>query len=359
MNNTTTGVPELTIGIDVGDKYCQICYLDANGEILEEARIRTSKASFNAQFEGSPARIALEEGTHAGWIARTLEAMGHEVLIANPRKLRMIYQNDSKDDRTDARMLARVARFDPVLLSPVVHKTEEQNTDFEVIKARDELVGNRTSLINHVRGTVKHAGGTLPDCSTEAFAKRCRAEIPEKLRIDILPLLETIEFITVQIRAYDKRIKKLCETSYPITGLLCQVNGVGPLTALSFVLSVGNPCRFRKSRQVGSYLGLRPRRDDSGERKSALPITKAGSSYMRRLLVGSAQYILGPFGTDCYLKRWGLFKAQGGKAAKKRAVVAVARKLAVLLHRLWRTGEVYDPLRNVEMVPSTQSDGRV
>lgn len=133
---------------------------------------------------------------------------------------------------------------------------------------------------------------------------------------------------------------------------LTQVNGVGTLTALTFVLTIGEPERFQRSRTVGAYFGLRPRQRESGDHEPQLHITKAGPPLMRRLLVNCAQYILGPLGQGCDLRRFGLaLAARGGKSAKKRAVVAVARKLAVLLHRLWVTGEVYEPLRNARGRP--------
>jgi transposase len=128
---------------------------------------------------------------------------------------------------------------------------------------------------------------------------------------------------------------------------LRQVEGVGPLTALTFVLTLEDPYRFEKSRSVGAYLGLVPASDKSGDRDPQRRISKEGDEMLRKLLVGSAHYILGPFGGDSDLRRHGeKIASRGAKNAKKRAAVAVARKLAVLLHRLWVTGEVYDPLYN-------------
>jgi len=129
--------------------------------------------------------------------------------------------------------------------------------------------------------------------------------------------------------------------------LLKQVKGVGTQIALTYLLTIEDPHRFAKSRDVGCFLGLRPGRRDSGESQPQMHISKEGDPYLRTMLVQGAHYILGPFGADSDLRRWGLkLAARGGKNAKKRAVVAVARKLAVLLHRLWVTGEVYEPLHN-------------
>lgn len=347
MKNNSIKVSGLTIGVDVSDKYSHVCIVDNEGEIIEESRIPTKPDAFKIKFSCASARTVIEAGTHSQWIDKILQELGHEVIVANPRKLRMIYENDSKDDKVDAESLARVGRLDPKLLSPIEHRKGDEQEDMEFIKARDLLVRSRTELVNHVRGTVKTSGCKLPECSTESFHKKVKSNIPESLIKSLSPLIDMIEKLTAEIKLYDKHIEKLAENKYPITKVLCQVNGVGPLTALSFVLCIGDPYRFKKSRSVGAYFGLRPRKDDSGEKKPQLRITKAGNSFLRRLLVGSAHYILGPFGQDCDLRRWGLLKSQnGGKAAKKRAIVGVARKLAVLLHRLLITGEMYIPLKS-------------
>ena len=158
--------------------------------------------------------------------------------------------------------------------------------------------------------------------------------------------------LTEKIQALDQQVEQITRTDYPETGLLRQVSGVGPLFALTFVLTVEDRERFQKSRDVGCYVGLRPRQSDSGESEPQLRISKEGDPYLRKLLVQGAHCIMGRRGPDTDLKRWGLkLSARGGKNAKKRAVVAVARKLAILLHRLWVTGEVYEPLRNNQAGP--------
>lgn len=170
--------------------------------------------------------------------------------------------------------------------------------------------------------------------------------IPDELRHALDPILEVITSMNEQIARLDKRIEHLCNERYPVTQLLRQIKGVGPVVALSFVLTIDDPKRFRSARDIGAYLGLVPRKKSSGMSDPQMHITKAGDSNMRRLLVNAANYILGHFGPDCDLRRFGerMAGAAGNKGAKKRARVAVARKLAVLLHHLWRTGLVYDPL---------------
>jgi transposase len=224
-----------------------------------------------------------------------------------------------------------------------------------MLRAREALVRCRTRLVNHVRSAVKGTGARLPRCSTAAFGKRMAAGLPQEVRESLLPLLEEITSLTAAIRAFDRRLATLAQQRYPQTELFHPVKGVGVHTALAFVLALEDPGRFRSSRAVGSFLGLRPRRRQSGDRDPQLRITKGGDEMARRLLVTAAQYILGPFGPDTDLRRFGLrLAARGGKAAKKRAVVAVARKLAVLLHHLWVTGEAYEPLRNA--TPLAEAD---
>jgi transposase len=349
MENRITEAIRSVCGLDLGDKYSHLCILDAaSGEVIEESRLRTSPAGLRRRFGEIPRmRIALEVGTHSPWICRLLEELGHEVVLANPRRLRLIYENRKKSDRVDAQYLARLARLDPELLAPIEPRGQQVQADLAVLRARDALVRARTRLVNHLRGTVKSMGCRLPRCGTSAFPKKAVESIPEELRPAVVPLMETICSLNRKIRGYDKQLEELGRTRYPQTELLRQIRGVGVITALAFVLILEDPRRFRRSRTVGAYLGLVPARKDSGEFAPQLRITKHGNVLLRRLLVGSAQYMLGPFGEDCDLRRYGIRLAdRGGKSAKKRAIVAVARKLAVLLHRLWRTAEVYEPFRN-------------
>jgi transposase len=333
------------VGLDLGDKNSHVVILDSAGEMMEESRLPTTRPSFERKFSSLPrSRIAMEVGAHSRWASQLLQELGHEVLVANARKLRAIYSNPRKGDRVDAEALARLARLDPALLSPIHHRSPEAQADLAVLRSRDAVVRSRTLLINHVRSIVKSCGARLPSCSADSFADKVATEIPGALRPALEPILETIAGLTRQIRGYDRTIEGLCGERYPETKQLRGISGVGPLTALAFVLTLEDPGRFGLSREVGPALGLVPRTDQSGDRDPQLRITKTGDAFLRRLLVGSAQYMLGPFGPDCDLRRWGLGLAErGGKNAKKRAVVGVARKLAVLLHHLWRTGETYDP----------------
>jgi len=338
----------ITIGMDLGDRSHQVCVLDAKGKEVGSATIGNTRQALKRHFgRYGGATVALEAGTQSGWVSRELEAMGCEVLIGNPRKLRAIWMNRGKSDVRDAEMLARIARFDRKLLYPIHHRGQAAQVALETIKARDRLVRSRADVVNHVRSVVKGMGGRIPTGSTRAFARRAREAIPGELEPAVGPLLRVIDELSEQIRSYDRAINLLSDREYPQTERLRKVVGVGPVTSLAYVLTLEETSRFAKSRTVGPFLGLTPRRDQSGQTDKQLPISKAGNLYLRRLLVGCAHYILGPFGPDCDLRRHGQrIAARGGKNAKRRAVVAVARKLAVLLHRLWRGGEEYQPLRS-------------
>jgi len=255
----------------------------------------------------------------------------------------MIYDSRNKQDKVDAETLARLGRLDAKLLSPITHRNEQAQLDLAMLRSRDALVRARTKLINHVRGMVKVFGYRIPSCSSACFGKRAREAMPECLKENLGGLVGQIELLTNQIAGYDRAIEKIGQ-KYPEIERLKGVSGVGTLTALAFVLTLEDPRRFRKSRDVGAYLGLVARRDQSGESDRQLRITKTGNRFLRRLLVGSAHHILGPFGPDCALRRFGMeMAARGGKNAKKRATVAVARKLAVMLHHLWLNKEEYIP----------------
>lgn len=336
-----------TVGMDLGDKFHAVYEIDKDGEMVFQGRISATKRALEKTFKDrEPLTVAMETGTHSPWTSRALERWGHRVLVGNARKLRAIYTSPNKSDERDAEMLARLARADPKLLSPIRHRGRRAQTHRALLKSRDALVKVRTALINHARGVVKSVGERLPACSAPAFHKKAKDCVPEDLRDGLGPILQTVEELTAKIKIMDRKMADLCANEYPETEYMRSANGVGPVTALAFAVTIEDPDRFRKSRDVPVYLGLLPRRDQSGQSDKQLAITKAGDRYLRRLLVSCAQYILGNFGPDSDLRRWGLAICErGGKNAKKRAVVAVARKLAVILHCLWKRKEFYEPFR--------------
>lgn len=340
---------EYHIGIDLGDKKSDYCILDKNANIVAEGKLATTVIEFGMYFKEIPrSRIGFEVGTHSPWISSLLEALGHEVYVANLRKMGGgKKRRRQKNDKLDAESLARQVRSDPRALYPIRHRGEKARHALVLLRARHALVCARTKLICGVRGLVKSFGGRLPRCSADSFHNMNRGHVPEALRNMLEPLFQQIGTMTSQIKKYDAEVRRMCRQAYPETEMLQQPKGVGEITSLAYVLTIDNPGRFAKSRDVGPYLGLVPRQYASGDSRPQLRITKTGDRMMRQLLVQSAQYILGRYGQDSDLRRHGLkIASRGGKNAKKRAVVAVARKLAVLLHRLWVTGEVYEPLRN-------------
>jgi len=337
----------LTVGVDLGDQWSHYCILGLEGETLAEGQLRTTQEDIAEFFQAlNGARVVFEVGTHSPWVQEVICGWGHEVLVANPRLMEGSKRRKRKNDRIDANKLARLGRVDPQSLHPMQHRSREVRQDLVVLRARDALVAARTELINATRGLVKSMGSRLPKCSSPSFAQKVEETVPVELRDALLPLVRMAAALSDCIQGYDEKIEKLGREKYEHTALLRQVKGVGPITSLAYVLTLENPQRFVKSRDVGPYLGLVPKQEDSGESQPQLGISKAGDTMMRRLLVGSAHYILGPFGPDTDLRRYGLRLCErGGKNAKKRAAVAVARKLAVLLHCLWVSGEVYEPLR--------------
>src|SRR5215471_19162146 len=339
---------QLTIGLDLGDRSSSYCVLNEAGEVILEQKLPTTPEAMRQTFAKMPrSRVAMETGTHSPWVSRLLKALGHEVIVAHAQNVRLIVKSRRKDDRMDARTLARLVRIDPELLSPVQHRSAQAQLHLTEIRARAGLVSARTALVNAARGLVKSYGERLGKCGTFQFSQETATALSAGLRQALQPLLQEVESLNERIKEYDRRIEKMAKETYPETELLKQVKGVGDLIATTYVLTVEDPHRFRKSRDAGCFVGLQPGRRNSGESEPQLHITKEGDEYLRTLLVQGAHYILGPFGEDSDLRRWGLkLSARGGKNAKKRAVVAVARKLAVLLHRLWVSGEVYEPLRN-------------
>jgi len=348
----------LTIGIDLGDRSSRYCILSEAGEILSEGSLPTTKGGFESLFGKMPSsRVALEVGTHSPWVSRLIARLGHEVIVANTHKVKLITQAVRKNDRLDAQKLARLARVDPELLSPIRHRGEQAQEDLAIIRARAEVVETRTKLINSARGFAKPMGERLKGCDSEQVRESLAEGLSAATQQIIRPLLKIVEAITEQIAEYDQQLEAMAKR-YPEIELLTQVYGVGTLIALTFVLTIEDEGRFAHSRDVGCYVGLQPKQRESGDRAPELAISKAGDRLLRSYLVQAAHCILRKGAPESDLRIWGLEKMQSGgkrqdegkpsgsKRAKRRAVVGVARKLAVLLHRLWSTGEVYDPLHN-------------
>ncbi len=351
----------LTIGLDLGDRTSRYCIVDEAGEVVSENSVPTAKGGLDSLFGKMPSsRVALEVGTHSPWVSRQLAALGHQVIVANAHKVRLITGSVRKNDRIDARKLAWLARVDPELLSPIRHRGEEAQADLAMIRARAELMEARTKLINSARGLAKPMGERLRACDADQVKEALADGLGEAVQRTIKPLLKIVEAMSEEIAGYDERIEAMVKR-YPEVALLKQVYGVGTLIGLTFILTIEDAGRFAHSRDVGCYLGLQPRQRESGESQPELGISKAGDRLLRSYLVQASHCILRKGSPESDLRIWGLAKAgSGGKKAKRRAIVAVARKLAVLLHRLWVTGEVYDPLYNRKAVEAAaQGKGKV
>src|SRR6266481_4531368 len=336
---------EVTIGLDLGERRHRFCALDGRGEVVEEGSLLNDRASLGRLTARYPGALAvMEAGTHSPWVSRYLEGLGWEVIVSNPRKVRAIYQHERKSDQRDALMLARIGRMDLALLYPVRHGTAEAQQDLLRIKLRDSLVRARVAVINSVRFTLKSLGYTVRNPSSARFHKVVMEEVPESVREMITPSVQALAELTARIKMLELEINTLAQMKYPQSAQLQQIPGVGPITALYFVLKIEDPNRFAHVRDVGAYAGLCPGRDQSGENDPQLRISKRGEAYLRRLLVSAAHYILGPFGPASALREYGLMLAvDGTRRAKKRAVVAVARKLSVLLLSLWKNQTPYQP----------------
>lgn len=342
----------MTIGIDLGDRRSDLCVLDVQGTVHVREQVATTESGITKALRPyAGARVILEVGSQSPWVSRLVVRLGHEVIVANPGRVRRIAAAEDKSDRIDAELLARLGRVDPALLRPIVHRGAEVHRDRALLRVRDGMVRARSALVTQARGLAKSLGTRLPRCDAQTFAKRMTAAGLAAAFPGFARVLALVAELSREIRALDAAIAQLARERYPETRALRQVAGVGPVTALAYAVTIEDPHRFKRSRAVGAYLGLRPKKRQSGDHNPQLPITKAGDAYLRRLLVQGAQYILGPHGPDTALRRFGeRLHRRGGRAARKRAVVAVARKLAVLLHRLWVTGEPYEPLRGVAEV---------
>jgi transposase len=343
---------KVTIGLDLGDRSSCWCALSADGEVIARGEVISERQPLEHFFGQIPkSLVALEVGSHSPWISRLLEEQGHEVIVANARRVKLISESNRKNDDVDAELLARLARADRLLLSPVKHRGEEAQADLMGVRVRAQLVELRTQTVNATRGLVKPFGQRLASCDAHSLNRAHAAHLNAATRGHAERLLEVVEELTRQIDACDRELERMAKDRYAQeTAQLRQVPGVGPITALTFVLTLDDAARFRKSRDVGPFLGLRPKSKQSGTSEPEMRISKEGDRYLRTLLVQCAQYILSRRGADTELKRWGLeIAAKGKKKAKKRAVVAVARKLAVLLHRLWVSGEVYEWRRSKQI----------
>ena len=259
------------MGVDLGDQGSHYCILGLEGETLAERQLRTRQedlASFSQGLNG--ARVVIEVGTDSAWVQEVIRRCGHEVLVANPRLMDGSKRRKRKNDRIDANKLARLGRVDPESLYPIQHRSREVRQDLVMLRARDASVAVRTEIINTTRGLVKSMGTRLPKCSSRSFAHKGEETVPVEVREALLPLVRLAATLSADIKEYDKKMEELGREKYGHTALLRQVKGVGPITALAYALTLENPQRFVKSRDVGPYLGLVPKQENSGESQPQL-----------------------------------------------------------------------------------------
>ena len=348
MTNATAATPMLTTGLDLGDRTTHRCTLDGERRVVARGRFTTTRESLQREFGGiDRQRVVIEAGPQSLWVGHLLREFGHEVMVVDPRRVQKLIAGNRKTDRRDAESLARLALGVPELMGEAHHRSFEAQADLSMLRSRDVLVRMRTKLVCHVRGILKAFGIKVPSSSASCFHRRASEHIPAILQPALQPVLAALGDLERRIDEIDEALQVVATARHPETKILRQVSGVGPVVAMAYALTVGDPNRFRRSRDVGAWVGLTPDKRSSGDSDPQLSIHRCGDGYLRRLLVVAAHYILGPFGKDSDLRRYGVRLCErGGGNGKKRAVCAVARKLAVLLHRLWVSGVPYEPLRN-------------
>jgi transposase len=336
----------VTTGLDIACKRTYQYTVDPAGNCVSEGYIPTTHTALTQLLLGPPRRVVIEACGSTRWIKQHCEELGHEVIVANPRKLHLISKNEHKNDARDARLLAEVGQLQPHLLYPVRLRGDDCQRVRVLMAARRQLVDQRVASVNFVRAQLRTLGIKSPRCSTRTFAKRIREFIPEDLRVALEPILEQTQALSGQIDHYDTLVEKLGETEFAGAQVVRQIPGVGAVLSLAYVTTLESPEHFKRSRDVGAWVGLTPKQCQTGDKDPQMRISKCGDAELRRLLVSAATWILGPFGPDCDLRRFGeRIRARGDQTSRSKARIAVARKLAGVMHKLWKTGEVYEPLR--------------
>ena len=349
-----------TIGIDVSDGTSRICMMTkVNGErrVIEEKTVKTSKAGFREYLadKDRSVPIAFETGTHCRWMRDLMAGeLGFRVYVANPGKLPTITKSNTKNDRNDARELARLLLADPEMLHPVELRGEAYQTMIRYAKARDAAMGARTKFTNMIRGFAKAMGERIEDCEPEKFVELNRSEWPTELRNIVLPLVKVLKETNAAIRRYEKMMRNLAKRPEfkDKVERVQEVYGVGDIIGSVFVAVIGGDVsKFTKARDVGPLLGFTPKQDQSGTVDKQLHATKAGDKLMRRLLVEGANVVLKRNSRDTDLKLRGLrISLRGGKIAKAKAKIAVARGLAVTMTALLMKPDMeYVPLSDRAM----------
>ena len=344
-----------TIGADVSDRTTKICVMTKaeGGErrIVLETTCATTKAGFGEAFAKFDRYwpVVFETGTHCRWMDRLFHEMGFKPIVGNPGKIPSITKSNTKNDRNDARELARLAIADPAMLHPVFLRDEVYQQMLRFHHARNILISQRTQTINQIRGFAKSMGYRIEGSSTEKFHELSKAGWPKELEECAWPLMGVLKTIALKIKAYDKLIARLAERPEfkAMVERVRVVYGIGIVGSTVFIAAIGGrPDRFGHTRDVGAYLGMIPKQDQSGDKDKQLHITHAGADIVRTALVECAGVAMMENAKDTDLKLKGLRIAMhGGRIARKKAKVAVARGLAVtMLALLQRPEREYVPL---------------
>ena len=346
MKTVANTAVKACIGFDLGETSSHYCLVNLEGQVECRGQVENQRSEFERVLSSCPqARVVIETCRVSHWIGSHMRSLGREVYEANPRRVALISQSSKKTDRNDAELLAKIGRADVSLLNAIHPRSAACMEARILLRVRQQLVGTRTRAVNSVRSCLRVFGYSAPSCCTEQFAERTAPVVPAHLAALLRPLFALLKTLNRQIESCDRHLATMAKQRFPDSQTLQQIHGVGPLVSLAFVTAIGDPKRFRDSRMVGAYLGLTPRSRQSGRSDPQLRISKEGDPMVRSLLVTAATHILRQSAPDTALKRHGRRLAKNGSPRDRaRARIAVARKLAVVLHRLWLTGEVYRPL---------------
>lgn len=330
-----------SIGIDVSDRTAHVCVMDRSG-ILEEFKLHLDESSIRARvpfFAPDQGVVVFETGPRSAWLKRVFEALGMRVVVADARKLDSISKSPTKTDRNDARRLARLGLADELvghlgpsaerLLTDTYVRPPADQAIYNLLLARDHIVRRRGDFARLVRSSAKGMGDRIVGSVT-------RENTPECLGAALGPLLDVIEACDKAVGLYDDQLEQIAK-SHPVARRFLKIPGVGPITSLAFAVVIGDPHRFSNVQDVGAYLGMVVRRDQSGLGDPKLGISKCGNGFMRRLLVQCSTHMLGPRGQPSELREWGLaYVEKHGERSKKKARIAVGRKLAVRMLAIWK-----------------------
>jgi len=348
------------VGLDLHKRQSQLAIKAPDGTITDH-RIATTRDWFTTVFrDRPPARILLEASTESEWVARHLESLGHEVIVADPNYAPM-YAHRSRRTKTDKRDAhALMTAYETGTYRPAHRLAEARRHLRAELAVRDALVRTRTRYAALGKTLTRRDGFRVPSSDSRHVPSRIQAlPLSPELQAELAPLLAVYAPLNEQIAASDDRLAGLVGTD-PIIRLLTTVPGVGPVTAASFVSTIDDITRFESAHQVEAYLGLVPSERSSGERRQLGSITKAGNTRTRWLLVEAAWCILRFKSIEIYaLRSW--TNAIAARRGHRIATVALARRLAGILFAMWRDGTTYDAAelrRRVSMVePKAQRAG--